>query len=115
MVNSDRINACQAPDRLMEVRQVGMGDESRCGVYWVSAGATLSPGEMANRKSALPAWMRKCLVSTVAHRSVIIIGNNRGLVSGQGLRSGRPGTQVDRLSADSPFPKILSSWATGQL
>lgn len=109
MVGSKRIDACQPPDRLMEVGHVG--SESRFGVYRGSASATLSSGEMVNRKSALPVWMRKCFVSTVAHRGVIIIRNNRGLDSGQGLRSGGPGTQVDRLSAESPFPKIPSSWA----
>lgn len=56
-------------------------------------------------KSALLARVRKCFVSTVARRGVIIIRNNKELVSGQGLRSGGPGTQVDRLLAESLFPK----------
>lgn len=32
MVTSHRMGACQAPDRLMEVGHVGMGNESRLGV-----------------------------------------------------------------------------------
>lgn len=69
---------------------------------WGSVGGQLE-GWPAG-KSALLAQVRKCFVNTVAH-SGVNIGNSKDLVSGQGLRSGGPGTQVDKLWAESLFPK----------
>lgn len=54
MVTSHGMGACQAPDRLMEVGHVGMGNESRLGVSWGCAGTTLSAGKMASRKVGSP-------------------------------------------------------------
>lgn len=70
---------------------------------WGSVGGQLE-GWPAG-KSTLLAQLRKCFVNMVAHSGVNIIRNNKDLVSGQGLRSGGPGTQVDKLWAESLFPK----------
>lgn len=107
IVSSNRIDACQAPDRLMEEGHRSRGWEQIWGLFRVCQCPILRwrDGEQENRHQF---WVRECFVCTVAHRVVIIIRNKGGPVPRQGLRLSGPRTQGDRLSVKSPFPKIPS-------
>lgn len=72
MLSSSRTDACQAPDRLTEAGHMVMGMGAD---LWSIEDLRVQCSQMEKwqvGKSAHRSWVRKCFVSTVAHRGVMI-------------------------------------------